>query len=74
LNIHEKLSITLSEGDVKEIVANYLTHKGYQVTADDISFHIGRDYEGYGPMEYEVLVFKKCVAVVKGVKDGPLEN
>lgn len=66
MNIVEKLSITLSEKDVKEIVAEYLTHKGYRVTADDISFHIGKDYQGYGPMEYEVLVFNKCVAVVKG--------
>lgn len=70
MNIHEKLSITLSERDVKEIVADYLTHKGYRVTTDDISFHIGRGYEGYGPMEYEVLVFKKCVAVVKGEKEN----
>ena len=65
MNIVEKLSITLSEKDVKEIVAEYLTHKGYRVAADDIFFYIDREYR-YSPIEYEALVFEKCVAVVKG--------
>lgn len=67
MNIENKITITLSETDVKEIVAEYLTKQGYNVTINNVSLNVGIDWVGYGMDEHQVARFKECVAVVKNV-------
>ena len=67
MNIENKITITLTERDVKEIVAEYLTGKGYKVPADNVTLSVGIDWVGYGMDEHQVARFKECVAVVKNV-------
>lgn len=67
MNIENKITITLTENDVKEIVAEYLTKKGYKVTTDNVTLSVGIDWVGYGMDEHQVARFKECVAVVKRV-------
>lgn len=67
MNIENKITITLTETDVKEIVAEYLTEKGYKVTPANVTLSVGNKWEGYGMDEYQVPYFKECVAVVKNV-------
>ena len=66
MDINKKITITLSENDVKEIVAEYLTSNGYRVDSDDVSLNVIRTTVGYGMAEHEVVRFKDCTAVVKG--------
>ena len=66
MDISKKVTITLSENDVKEIVAEYLTHKGYRVDPDNVTLNVGTTTRGYGMGEYETTYFKDCTAVVKG--------
>ena len=65
MNIEEKITITLSENDVKEIVSEYLTKKGYVVSAGNVSIEVGYEWIGYGRDEHSVPRFKKCTATVK---------
>lgn len=67
MNIENKITITLTERDVKEIVADYLTGEGYKVSADNVTLSVGIDWVGYGMDEHQVARFKECVAVVKNV-------
>lgn len=66
MNIESKITITLSENDVKEIVADYLNKKGYKVSVDNVTLSVGIDWVGYGMDEHQVARFKECTAVVKG--------
>lgn len=66
MELKKKITITLSENDVKEIVAEYLTSNGYRVDSDDVFLNVERTTKGYGMGEYEVTRFKDCTAVVKG--------
>lgn len=67
MNIEKKITITLSESDVKKIVAEYLTREGYRVTSNDVSLEVGNKWVGYGMDEHQVPYFKECTAVVKNV-------
>lgn len=67
MNIENKITITLTENDLKEIVAEYLTEKGYKVTTDNVTLSVGNKWVGFGMDEHQVTFFKECVAVVKGV-------
>ena len=64
MNIEKKVNITLSEADVKEIVAEYLTDMGYQVTPDKVELVVSNKWVGYGRDEHQVPYFKECTAKV----------
>ena len=66
MDIEKKITITLTENDVKEIVAEYLTKKGYRVTPENVKLNVSNKWEGYGMSEHQVPYFKECTAVVKG--------
>lgn len=65
-NINKTITIHLSEIDVKEIVADYLTKEGYKVSSGDVTISLERKTVGYGRGEHEIVGFKECTAVVKG--------
>lgn len=58
MNIKKNITINLSEDDVKQIIADYLTREGYDVTAKDVSLSVGSRIEGHGIAEHEVNYFK----------------
>lgn len=66
MNIQKKITVSLSESDVKEIVAEYLTKAGYKVIPSDVTISVGNKWVGYGKDEHQVPYFKECTAVVKG--------
>lgn len=66
MDIKKKIMIKLTELDVKEIVADYLTKEGYKVSADNVTLSVGNKWQGYGMGEQQVPYFKECTAVVKG--------
>ena len=66
MNIDKKITITLSEEDVKKVIAQYLHQQGYLVKPEDVTIHVGTDWVGYGMDEHQVTRFEKCTAVVKG--------
>ena len=66
MNIEKKITITLSEIDVKGIVADYLKKEGFKVSPNDVTLSVGIDWVGYGMDERQVAHFKECTAVVKG--------
>lgn len=66
MDINKEITITLREDEVRKIVADYLTREGYPVEYTDVTIHVGRTTKGYGMAEYEVAVFEKCTAVLKG--------
>lgn len=41
MNIKKNITIHLSEGDVKEIIADYLKKEGYSVEAEDVRLTVG---------------------------------
>lgn len=66
MNINKKLTISLNEYDVKEIVAEYLTKNGYKVAPANVTLSIGNKWVGYGKDEHQEPYFKECTVVVKG--------
>ena len=67
MNIDNKITITLSEEDVKECVAKYISSNcGYQVKPENVSLNVGSKCVGYGMAEHQVSYFKDCTAVVNG--------
>lgn len=59
------MTIHLDEQDIKQIVADYLVKKGYDVTSDDVEISVGKKWEGYGMAEHEVCCFEKCTVTVR---------
>lgn len=66
MDIEKKITITLSEVEVRKIVAEYLTHKGYRVTPQNVKLVVADKWIGYGMDEHREPYFKECTAVVKG--------
>ena len=66
MNIEQKITFTLTEDDVKSIVAEYLSEKGYSVSAKDVKLNVSNQWVGYGMDEHQVPCFESCTAVVKG--------
>lgn len=65
MDIKSKITITLTPEDVKGIIAEYLTHKGYEVSPNNVELFTGTRWEGYGYGEHMVHYFEKCIATVK---------
>lgn len=66
MKIINKLTISISEDDVKNIVADYLVKEGYNVTAEDVKLHVEDEWVGYGPDEHKEPRFRECTVIVKG--------
>lgn len=66
MNIKKKLTISLSEQDVKEIVADYVTKQGFKASKADVELVVTTEWQGYGMGEYQIAVFKECTVDVKG--------
>ena len=66
LHIEKRMTMHLSEEDVKKIVAEYLTRKGYNVVPADVTLSVGTKFTGYGKAEHEVTCFKECSVEIKG--------
>lgn len=60
MNIKKNITIHLSEGDVKEIIADYLRKEGYSVEADNVRLIIGSRTVGYFMDEYDEHYFKEA--------------
>lgn len=68
MKFNKKLTITLTEQDVKEIVADYIVSQGFKVTPEDVELIVSTESRGYGMGEYQTTVFKECSVTVKGDK------
>lgn len=66
MKFNKKLTVTLTETDVKEIVADYMVAHGFKVTTDDVKLVVENRYYGYGLGEYQSPCFKECTVTVKG--------
>lgn len=66
MKFNKKMTISLSETDVKEIVADYMVAHGFKVTTEDVTLVVANEYRGYGMGEYQTAVFKECSVTVKG--------
>ena len=66
MNIKKKLTISLTESDVKEIVADYIVKQGFKATKDDVKLVVTNEWYGYGMGEYQSPCFKECTVTVKG--------
>ena len=66
MNIKKKLTISLTESDVKEIVAEYISQQGFKATKDDVELVVSTEWRGYGMGEYQTTYFKECTVTVKG--------
>lgn len=68
MKFNKKLTITLTEQDVKEIVADYIISQGFKVTPEDVELIVGTECRGYDMGVYQTAVFKECSVTVKGEK------
>ena len=68
MQINKKLTISLSENDVKIIIANWAASEGYNVKPDDVTLSVGNKWVGYGRDEQQVPCFKECIINVKDPK------
>ena len=68
MNIKKKLTISLTESDVKEIIVDYVNSQGFKATKADVNLVVGTEWCGYGLGEYQAPVFKECSVDVKGEK------
>lgn len=66
LHIEKRMTMHLSEEDVKKIVASYLSKQGYNALPADVTLFVGTKLDGYGPMEHETVYFKECTVELKG--------
>lgn len=66
MNIEKKTTITLSEDEVKSIVATYLEGEGYDIMPADVNLSVGFKWVGDDYMEHQVAYFRECTAIVKG--------
>lgn len=66
MKINKKLTISLSENDVKAIIADYLSKEGYNVSDNDVQLSVGTQWVGYGMDEHTEPYFRECVVEVKG--------
>ena len=60
MKIVKSITITLSENDVKTIVAEHLKNEGYSVDVDKVILSVGNKWVGYGMDEHQVPYFKEC--------------
>lgn len=66
MTVEKKITISLAEKDVKEIVVDYLAKEGYKVNLADVALVVENRWTGYGRDERQVPYFKECTAVVRG--------
>lgn len=66
MKFNKKMTISLSENDVKEIVADYMVAHGFKVTTEDVKLVVAKEWHGYGMGEHETAVFRECTVTVKG--------
>lgn len=58
MKINAKTTISLTPNDLRSIVTEYFTQKGYSVKS--VSFEVGTECRGYGLGEHEETVFEGC--------------
>lgn len=66
MEIQEKFTVSLTEQSVKEIIASYLQGKGCNAKPENVEFEVRTFFEGYGPMEQEVIRFEGCRVELEG--------
>lgn len=68
MEIENKITVTIKENELKEIVAEYLTeHGSFKFEPENVTLNVGIDWIGYGMDEHQEARFKECTAVTKGV-------
>ena len=68
MNIENKITVTIAENELKEIVAEYLTeHGSFKFEPENVKIHVGLDWVGYGMDEHQEARFKECTVETKGV-------
>lgn len=65
MKLDKKITLTLDENEVKEIISLHLRCKGYDVR--DIELSVGTEWVGYGMDEHQVSRFKGCIASLSEV-------
>lgn len=65
MKIEKNFTATLSENDVKEIIADHFKKEGYNVTSNDVSISVGKELRGYGMCEYETVCFRSASVKIK---------
>lgn len=58
-------TLSLSEENVKEIIADYLTKEGYAVSSNDVTISIGMRTVGYFVDEHDEPYFKEIAVKCK---------
>lgn len=66
MEMQEKFTVSLTEQSVKEIIAWYLSEKGYNAKPENVFFDVLHVFEGYGMAEHEVTRFKGCRVEMDG--------
>lgn len=68
MDIYKRMSITLTEQDVKEIIAEYVNQfTGFgHVTADNVELVVSSQEVGPPMAPYTKTYFKECVIKVEG--------
>lgn len=66
------VSVTLDPKELADIVRQYLTKEGFEVT--NIEFNAGYEMRGYGLNETEVPVFKGCSVACRFITERSAEE
>lgn len=65
MKVMKDITINLSEDEVKEIIADYITQNGYKATSKDVKLSVGERCEGYGCGEHLVHYFDGATVRIK---------
>ena len=65
MNVDKRTTISLSESEVKSILAEYLSVNGYKVSPKNVKLCIGHSMVGDPPLCYTKEYFERAVVVIK---------
>lgn len=67
MKISKNITISFTEDEVKEIIAEKCRTEGYtNIKAKDVILDVGTESNGFGTMEREMPIFKGCRVVSLG--------
>lgn len=68
MNIQNEITVTITENQLKEIIAEYLTeHGSYEFEPQNVTFNVGIEWPADSFGENPVIRYVDCTAVTKGV-------
>lgn len=66
MKIDERVTVTLTEDEVKDLVVAHLTANGYKVTAENVKFQVATRIVTSHGLDRKIPYFKECTINVKG--------